>query len=105
VYDLQEEQNFSFKNQLPMKAVIYKVLWSVAASFFMFIKPLPPNDIYIYIYIYIYTGCPRYKYTKINAYSFVPKRFMKFIFSALYRVTQKIFNACQYTSMWAPVVA
>jgi hypothetical protein len=22
-----------------------------------------------------YTGCPRYKYTKINAYIFVPKRF------------------------------
>jgi hypothetical protein len=51
------------------------------------------------------TGCPRYKYTKINAYIFVHKRFMKFIFSALYRVTQKVFNARQYTSMWAPVVA
>jgi hypothetical protein len=29
---------------------------------------------------------------------------MKFIFSALNRVTQKVFNARQYTSMWAPVV-
>jgi hypothetical protein len=28
-----------------------------------------------------------------------------FIFSALYRVTQKVFYARQYTSMWAPVVA
>jgi hypothetical protein len=52
----------------------------------------------------VYTECPRYKYTKIK-YIFVPKRFMKFIFSALYRVTQKVFNTCQYTSMWAPVVA
>jgi hypothetical protein len=43
--------------------------------------------------------------TKINAYTFVPKRFIKFIFSALYRVTKKVFNARQYTSMWAPVVA
>jgi hypothetical protein len=50
-----------------------------------------------------YTECPRYKYTKINACIFVPKRFMKFIFSALYRVIQNVFNACQYTSMWAPV--
>jgi hypothetical protein len=35
----------------------------------------------------------------------LPKRFMKFIFSALYRVAQKVFYARQYTSMWAPVVA
>jgi hypothetical protein len=52
-----------------------------------------------------YTECPRYKYTKINAYIFVLKIFMNFIFSAWYRVTQKVFNARQYTSMWAPVVA
>jgi hypothetical protein len=54
---------------------------------------------------HLYTECPRYNYTKINAFIFVPKRFTKFIFSALYRVTQKVFNAHQYTSMWAPVVA
>jgi hypothetical protein len=52
-----------------------------------------------------YTECSRYKYIKINAYIFLPKRFMKFVFSALYRVTQKVFNARQYTSMWTPVVA
>jgi hypothetical protein len=39
----------------------------------------------------LYTACPRYRYTKINAYIFVPKLFIKFIFSALYRVTQKFF--------------
>jgi hypothetical protein len=27
------------------------------------------------------------------------------MFSAVYRVTQKDFYACSYTSMWAPVVA
>jgi hypothetical protein len=30
---------------------------------------------------------------------------MKFMFSTVYRVTQKDFYACPYTSMWAPVVA
>ena len=30
---------------------------------------------------------------------------MKFMFSAVYRVTQKYFYARPYTSMWAPVVA
>jgi hypothetical protein len=30
---------------------------------------------------------------------------MKFIFSTVYRVTQKDFYACPYTSVWAPVVA
>jgi hypothetical protein len=56
-------------------------------------------------YPFLYTECPQYKYIKINAYIFVPKRLMKFIFLALYRVTQKVFNARQYTSMWAPVIA
>jgi len=35
----------------------------------------------------------------------VPKSFMKFMFSPVYRVTQKDFYARLYTSMWAPVVA
>jgi len=30
---------------------------------------------------------------------------MKFMFSTVYRVTQKDFYARPYTSMWAPVVA
>ena len=30
---------------------------------------------------------------------------MKFIFSTVYRLTQKDLYACPYTSMWAPVVA
>ena len=30
---------------------------------------------------------------------------MKFMFSTMYRVTQKDFYARPYTSMWAPVVA
>jgi hypothetical protein len=30
---------------------------------------------------------------------------MKFTFLPLYRVTQKVFYARQYASMWAPVVA
>ena len=50
-------------------------------------------------------GCPGYRYTKIHAYVLVPKSFMKFMFSAVYRVTQKDFYARPYTSMWAPVVA
>jgi hypothetical protein len=49
--------------------------------------------------MYIYT------YTKIHAYVSVPKIFMKFMFSTVYRVTQKDFYARPYTSMWAPVVA
>ena len=39
------------------------------------------------------------------AYVLVPKSFMKFIFSTVYRVTQKDFYARPYTSMWAHVVA
>jgi len=42
---------------------------------------------------------------KIHAYILVPKSFMKFIFSTVYRVTQKDLYACPYTSVWAPVVA
>ena len=49
--------------------------------------------------------CPCYRYTKIHAYVFVPKSFMQFMFSTVYRVTQKDFYARLYTSMWAPVVA
>ena len=30
---------------------------------------------------------------------------MKFMFSTVYRVTQKDFYACPYTSVWAPVLA
>jgi hypothetical protein len=55
--------------------------------------------------IYETTGCPGQKYTKIHAYVLVPKSFMKFIFSTVYRVTQKDLCACPYTSMWARVVA
>ena len=51
------------------------------------------------------TGCPGYRYTKIHAYVLVPKNFMKFMFSTVYRVTQKDFYARPYTSTWAPVVA
>jgi hypothetical protein len=42
---------------------------------------------------------------KYIAYVLVPKSFMKFMFSTVYRVTQKNFYASPYTSMWAPVVA
>ena len=41
----------------------------------------------------------------VHAYVLVPKSFMKFMFSTVYRVTQKDFYAHPYTSMWAPVVA
>ena len=41
----------------------------------------------------------------IHAYVLVPKSFMKFMFSTVYRVTQKDFYARPYTSMWAPAVA
>ena len=51
------------------------------------------------------TGFPGYRYTKIHAYILVPRSFMKFMFSTVYRVTQKDFYARPYTSMWAPVVA
>jgi hypothetical protein len=50
-------------------------------------------------------GCPGQRYTKTHAYALVPKSFMKFVFSTVYRVTQKDFYAHPYTSMWAPVVA
>ena len=35
----------------------------------------------------------------------VLKIFMKFMFSTVYRVTQKYFYARPYTSVWAPAVA
>jgi hypothetical protein len=41
-------------------------------------------------------------YTKIQAYVLVPKSFMKFMFSTVYRETQKDFYAHSYISMWAP---
>jgi len=41
---------------------------------------------------------------KIHAYVLVLKSFMKFMFSAVYRVTQKDFYARPYTSLWAPIV-
>jgi hypothetical protein len=37
--------------------------------------------------------CPGYRYTKISTYVSVPKRFIKFMFSTVYRVTQKDFYA------------
>ena len=52
-----------------------------------------------------YTGCPCQRYTKMHDYVLVPKSFIKFMFSTVYRVTQKDFYARQYTSMWAPAVA
>jgi hypothetical protein len=36
-----------------------------------------------------YTGCPGKRYTKLYAYVLLPKSFMKFVFSTVYRVTQK----------------
>ena len=51
------------------------------------------------------TACPVYRYTKIHAYVLVPRSFVKFMFSKLYRVTQKDFYARPYTSVWAAVVA
>jgi len=44
-------------------------------------------------------------YKKILAYVLVPKSFMEFMFSTVYRVTQKDFYARPYTSVWAAVVA
>jgi len=55
--------------------------------------------------IQINTACPGYTYTKTHAYVLVPKSFMKFMFSAVYRVTQTDFYSRPYTSVWAPVVA
>jgi hypothetical protein len=37
------------------------------------------------------TGCPGYRYTKIHAYVLVPKSFMKFMFSTVYRATKRDF--------------
>ena len=51
------------------------------------------------------TRCPGQRYTKIHAFVLVRGSFMKFIFSTVYRVTQKDFYAGPYTSMWAPFVA
>ena len=39
--------------------------------------------------ICICTECPGMRYTKIHAFVLVPKTFTKFIFSTVYRVTQK----------------
>jgi len=41
----------------------------------------------------------------MHVYILAPKSFMKFMFSTVYRITQKDFYARPYTSMWAPVVA
>jgi hypothetical protein len=38
----------------------------------------------------------------MQAYVLVPKSFMKFMFSTVYRVTQKDLYANPYTSIWAP---
>ena len=38
-----------------------------------------------------YTECPGQRYTKIHAYVIVPKSFMKFMFSTVYRVTVHCF--------------
>jgi len=43
-------------------------------------------------------------YTKIHAYVLVPKSFMQFMFSTVYRVTQKDFYARPYTSMCAEML-
>jgi hypothetical protein len=40
-----------------------------------------------------YTGCPGYRYTKVSACVLVPKNFIKFMFSTVYRETQKDFYA------------
>jgi len=50
------------------------------------------------------SGLDVYKITCL-CFSIVPKSFMKFMFSPVYRVTQKDFYARPYTSMWASVVA
>jgi len=42
---------------------------------------------------------------KIHAYVLVLKSFMQFMFSKVYRVTQKDFYARPYTSMWAEMLA
>jgi hypothetical protein len=39
---------------------------------------------------------------KIHAYVLVPKSSVKFMFSTVYRVTQKEFYAHAYTSIWPP---
>jgi hypothetical protein len=41
-------------------------------------------------------------YTIVHAYVLVPKSLIKFMFSTVYRVTQKDFYARPYTAMWAP---
>ena len=40
----------------------------------------------------------------MHAYVVVPESFMQFMFSTVYKVTQKDFYARPYTSMWPPVV-
>jgi hypothetical protein len=57
------------------------------------------------VYINIHYLNTALSYAVIYRVSTLEVRFMKFIFSALYRVTQNVFYARQYTSMWAPVVA
>ena len=50
--------------------------------------------------MYRVSGLEVYK----NTCFLVPESFMKFIFSTVYKVTQKDFYALPYTSMWAPFV-
>jgi hypothetical protein len=64
-----------------------------------------PLRLSLVIGVVLNTVCPGYRCTKIHAYVLVPKSFMKFMFSTVYRVTQKDFYAHPYTSVWAPVVA
>jgi len=40
----------------------------------------------------------------MHAYILVPKSFVQFMFSTVYRVTQKDFYARLYTSMWAEML-
>jgi len=43
-------------------------------------------------------------YTEIHAYVLVTKSVMQFMFSTVYRVTQKDFYARPYTSTWAEML-
>jgi hypothetical protein len=53
--------------------------------------------------IYRVSGLEVYKNT-VHAYVVVPKSFMKFMLSTVYRVTQKYFYAHAYTSMWVEII-
>jgi len=57
--------------------------------------PLTGNICLHYIYCTYYTGCSGYRYTKIHAYVFVPKSFMQFRFSTVYRITHIRINTWQ----------